>query len=218
MNDHSPPTVPFADLGKADKRAALLRAATEVFAEVGYANATIKRIAARAGTADGTLYNHFANKEALLLGVADGLRQRHDAALASVDFDALAPEDGVRAVVAAVAASTSSALPELKVVVSQALVDAAFATRLKADLLAPMRQAAAQAFALMAPKPVDDVDIDLALRLAAAPALGLLAMRLVGDDDIEARWAEYLQHAARACETLLQQHMTTLSSSTGTPS
>lgn len=53
-------------LGK-DKRANILRAAETVFAEKGYASATIQEIASLAGVGDGTVYDYFTNKEDLLI-------------------------------------------------------------------------------------------------------------------------------------------------------
>ena len=50
----------------ADKRAAILRAATEVFARNGYFNAKVADVARAAGVADGTVYLYFKSKEELL--------------------------------------------------------------------------------------------------------------------------------------------------------
>ena len=50
---------------------AVLTAAEEVFADAGLHDAHMGEIAERAGVAVGTLYNHFADREALLAGLAD---------------------------------------------------------------------------------------------------------------------------------------------------
>ncbi len=57
------------------RRTQILDAATTVFAEKGFHRATIKDIAAVARIADGTIYNYFANKNALLIGILDRLNQ-----------------------------------------------------------------------------------------------------------------------------------------------
>lgn len=51
------------------QRAAIVRAAADLVAESGYAGASIGRVAARAGVAPGTVYNHFAGKTDLLAEV-----------------------------------------------------------------------------------------------------------------------------------------------------
>ncbi|MGA9473313.1 MAG: TetR/AcrR family transcriptional regulator [Terriglobales bacterium] len=51
--------------------AELLRAAGEIFAEVGYENATTNAMAARAGVSPGTLYQFFPNKQAMAEALAN---------------------------------------------------------------------------------------------------------------------------------------------------
>ena len=55
----------------ADKREAILRAATEVFARNGYFNAKVADIARGAGVADGTVYLYFKSKEEILHSIFD---------------------------------------------------------------------------------------------------------------------------------------------------
>ena len=52
-----------------NKRARILRAATDVFAEVGYFNARVSQVAKAGGVADGTIYLYFRNKEDLLITI-----------------------------------------------------------------------------------------------------------------------------------------------------
>ncbi|NYI03522.1 TetR/AcrR family transcriptional regulator [Allostreptomyces psammosilenae] len=52
--------------GRIDKRWAILDAAFAVFAREGYAQAGVDAIAAEAGVAKATVYNHFGDKETLL--------------------------------------------------------------------------------------------------------------------------------------------------------
>src|SRR5918912_1760365 len=54
-----------------DKRAAILRAATQVFARNGYFNAKVADVARLAGVADGTVYLYFKSKEEILHSIFD---------------------------------------------------------------------------------------------------------------------------------------------------
>jgi AcrR family transcriptional regulator len=58
-------SLPVMARGRVDKRRAILDAALDVFAKVGYANANLDVIAANAGVAKPTIYNHFGDKEKL---------------------------------------------------------------------------------------------------------------------------------------------------------
>jgi len=54
-----------------DKRAAILNAATGVFAEKGFFNSKVADIAKAAGVADGTVYLYFKNKDDVLHSIFD---------------------------------------------------------------------------------------------------------------------------------------------------
>lgn len=57
--------------GVTDKREAILRAATTVFAEKGFFNSKVADIAKAAGVADGTVYLYFKNKDDVLHSIFD---------------------------------------------------------------------------------------------------------------------------------------------------
>jgi TetR/AcrR family transcriptional regulator, fatty acid metabolism regulator protein len=54
-----------------DKREAIMRAATKVFARSGYFNSKVADIARAAGVADGTVYLYFKSKEEILRSIFD---------------------------------------------------------------------------------------------------------------------------------------------------
>lgn len=54
----------------AARQAQILDAAASIFSQKGYQNTTTKEIAEAADLSEGTLYNYFANKRELLIGVA----------------------------------------------------------------------------------------------------------------------------------------------------
>src|SRR5262247_4151427 len=57
------------------RRDHILDAATRVFAARGFNVATVRDVAREAGVADGTIYNYFENKDALLFGIFDRLNE-----------------------------------------------------------------------------------------------------------------------------------------------
>jgi len=59
----------------AARRNQILDAATKVFAAKGFHRATIKDVARAAAIADGTIYNYFENKEAVLVGILHRLNE-----------------------------------------------------------------------------------------------------------------------------------------------
>jgi AcrR family transcriptional regulator len=77
----------------ARRRDEIMVAAAQVFSEKGYANTTTKEIAHRADMAEGTLYNYFDSKRAVLLAIAEEAEAPMEAALreasALTDHDAI---------------------------------------------------------------------------------------------------------------------------------
>lgn len=80
MNDHSEDlliimrtarSLPVPRPATPDKREAILRAATKVFARNGYFNSKVAHIAREAGVADGTVYLYFKSKEEILHSIFD---------------------------------------------------------------------------------------------------------------------------------------------------
>lgn len=79
---------------------AILNAASEVFAEVGYDVATTIQIAVRAKTSVGSLYQFFANKEAILLALVERYVAAAGTMFANVEvesFPQMALEQSVKA-------------------------------------------------------------------------------------------------------------------------
>jgi len=56
---------------KRENRAAILAAAREVFAELGYGETTVRDIIRRTGLASGTFYNYFTSKEEVFEAISD---------------------------------------------------------------------------------------------------------------------------------------------------
>ena len=67
------------------KRAAIVGAARQVFAEQGFAKATIREIARRAGVTHGLVMLHFESKERLFLAAVPGTRDLADSVAGDLD-------------------------------------------------------------------------------------------------------------------------------------
>lgn len=59
------------ELTKAQNRDAIIKAAREVFGEMGYGEATVRDIIRRTGLASGTFYNYFKSKEEIFQALMD---------------------------------------------------------------------------------------------------------------------------------------------------
>jgi len=96
--------LPLRERLKGETQRAILEAAEEVFGQSGLSGARMDDISARAGVSVGTLYNHFADRDALLKALIVQRRQelleRLDAVLASTKNDGFGAqlEQFVRAV------------------------------------------------------------------------------------------------------------------------
>jgi AcrR family transcriptional regulator len=82
-----------------DRREQILDAAMHVFAEKGFARATNKDIARRAGITPGLIYHYFESKEALLMTIVESRSPLKIEGTFSPDMLALPPETLFRAIV-----------------------------------------------------------------------------------------------------------------------
>jgi AcrR family transcriptional regulator len=62
-----------------DTRSALLEAARQIFADVGYTEANVAEVVARAGSSVGSMYHHFGGKADLFFALHDGHQTRQEA-------------------------------------------------------------------------------------------------------------------------------------------
>jgi TetR/AcrR family transcriptional regulator len=81
-------------------RRRVLDAATREFAEHGYGGARVERISRRARTVDRSLYYHFGSKDALFRAVLEDVYEKLGAAEQALDLSGLAPEAGLRRLIA----------------------------------------------------------------------------------------------------------------------
>ncbi len=186
----SDPNGSFQEQVAALRRAQILDAATKVFAARGFHRTTIRDVARAAGVADGTIYNYFENKTALLLGIMNRMNEterREDDLALSADMD-------VRVFFRhyfqqRLDVLTQDGLEAFQVVLSEVLVNAEMREMYVQRVVVPTFALAETHFMqLVEAGKLQSLDIPLALRTIAATVLGLLTLRIMGDTQLQSRW------------------------------
>src|ERR1043166_5307205 len=175
------------------RRDHILDAATRVFAAKGYNGATIRDVAQAAGVADGTIYNYFENKDALLFGILDRLneterRERDLTRPAGAD-----PRDFVRAYVRhRFDVFERVGFEAFQVLISELLVNPTLRARYLHDVMEPTFSTADAAVATWSPEEGEQrtPDSRLVTRVQAALVIGCLVLRLCGEPLLKQRWSE----------------------------
>ncbi|MBK8022268.1 MAG: TetR/AcrR family transcriptional regulator [Chloroflexi bacterium] len=174
----------------ATRRKQILDAAARVFAEKGFHPATIKDIAREAGIADGTIYNYFENKTALLLGIFDLMRE---AALRDFEPAALA-EDDVRGFLTAylrqpLMGMQGDNLELFRIIISEMMVNKEIRDMYAQRILEPTLAMAEPLFERwVAQGRIRPVDVPLLLRAISGMVMGLLMEQALGDAPLASRW------------------------------
>lgn len=176
----------------ATRREQILDAATTVFAEKGFHRATIREVARAAGVADGTIYNYFENKAALLLGLLERLNESERR---GADFARGAEREAANFMQAYIAQRfatvAQSGFDMFQMLISELLIDRELRERYREQTLAPTF-AIAEAYLQggMASGTLRSLDPQLVSRALAGMTLGVLLLRLLGDPTLQDRWAE----------------------------
>lgn len=176
----------------AARRNQILDAATKVFAEKGFHPATIKDIARQAGIADGTIYNYFENKTALMLGILDRMNEsdRRD-----VDFSKFTGED-FRSFMKAYLRHRLMVLKAdnfevFKVVISEILVNQELRELYYRKIVEPTFTMAERYMQRWAEQHIlKPVDMSIAMRAISGMVVGLILEYIMGDKTLEAKWDE----------------------------
>lgn len=182
----------------ATRRQHILEVAIDLFAEQGFQKTTIKQIARQAGVADGTIYNTFKNKKAILLAI---IRQVTAAEVRDIDFAHARQidfESFARFYVGQRMAEIDGSLPHLRVILSESLVNADLAGDVYEQIYGPAFAVAERYFADLQQNDLlpAAADPQLVARLLASPLLGLLLLRLLGDRHVDENWVKYGQAVA----------------------
>jgi TetR/AcrR family fatty acid metabolism transcriptional regulator len=168
----------------------ILDAAAAVFAEKGFHPTTTKDIAKRAGIAEGTIYNYFESKTALLLGVFERMR-------ATVIHENMPPPPDdldLRTFIQAVLYPPLAALQQdnfalFRIVVSEMLVSEEMQHLFYEQVWKPTLALAEDYFEEQSAQhglPTDEAR--LVIRGISGMVLGLMLEYIMGDPDVIAGW------------------------------
>jgi TetR/AcrR family fatty acid metabolism transcriptional regulator len=191
----------------AARREQILDAATKVFAEKGFARATTREIADAADVSEGTIYNYFASKEDLLIGIMERVAESE---LLSTLFD-ISDEQrtGLQDLQEQMARQEPAGSarefflrcfyfrqrfarenkPMLQALLAEMLINAEMRTRYNEQLVAPFISLIEQQMAARVELgQLRPLDVPLYVRFLAALNLGMLGLLILGDPLLEEKW------------------------------
>jgi AcrR family transcriptional regulator len=162
------------------RREYILQAATDVFAKQGFRNATIKQVAKAAGVADGTIYNVFANKDAMLNALLDRLKPEKNEPTGTT-LQALLQQRA--------SAFEPETLKVLRVVLSEALVDPDLRNKFLKRILLP-------AIDPLEASLKDQPQASDTSRVMVAMFMGVAVLKLLGEAHVSAHTDSVVQRMA----------------------
>ena len=176
------------DLVVRARREQILGAATRVFAEKGFSRATTREVAREAGISEGTIYNYFEDKDALLMAILDKLNETERRA---EDFEEGMATD-FRGFLKGYLRRRMLLIWEnrevYRVVLSEMLVNAELRELYLRRVVEPTMRIAEEHFrSRMEQGEVRETDAPLAMRSVAGAVLGVLVLGLLGDEEVGSR-------------------------------
>lgn len=174
------------------RREQILKAAIQVFAEKGFQRATIRDVAKTAGIADGTIYNYFENKTALILGILNYMNETEER---DSDLGQAVGQDlhaffrdylGKRYTF-----MTQEGLDILRAVLPEVLVNPELRDAYMQQIILPTFDISEKHFSkLVEDGTVRPIDVPITLRLISSMFLGAIMLRMMGDPVMENQWGD----------------------------
>jgi AcrR family transcriptional regulator len=174
----------------AARRNQILDAATKVFAEKGFHPATIRDVAKAAGVADGTIYNYFESKTAVLMGILNRMNEteRRD------DDMAQALEMDVSEFVHMYFRQRFEWIMKhgfevFQIVFSEILVNQELRELYYREIIEPTFAMAETYFQRLQDEgKIASPDVVVSMRAISAMFMGMIMLRIMGDKPLEAQW------------------------------
>ena len=176
------------DLVVRARREQIVEAATRVFAQKGFRRATTREVARAAGVSEGTIYNYFEGKDALLMAILERLNETERRA---EDFEEGMATDFPQFLKEYLRRRMSLIWENrevFRVVLSEVLVNAELRELYLRRVVEPTMRIAKENFrSRMEQGEVREIDAPLATRSVAGAVLGVLVLGLLGDEEVGSR-------------------------------
>ena len=170
------------------RREQIVEAATRVFAEKGFRRATTREVARAAGVSEGTIYNYFEDKDALLMAILESLNETERRAEDFEEGMATDFEGFLRDYLSRRMSLIWENREVFRVVLSEMLVNAELRELYLRRVVEPTMRIAEENFrSRMERGEVRHTDAPLATRSVAGAVLGVLVLGLLGDEEIGSR-------------------------------
>jgi AcrR family transcriptional regulator len=174
---------------KQEREGRILDAAAAVFARKGYHQATIHDIAQAADVADGTIYNYFADKFDLLIGIVSRM-----AYLEQLPAELMGALQGdARSFFVAAFQHRLSGIDQREDLLKAILPQVFFNPELREQFYRQYVQRIAWLLEQYVQRQVElgrmrPVDVPLTVRMIQGTIIGLLVLRILGDEALRAGW------------------------------
>jgi AcrR family transcriptional regulator len=171
------------------RRNQILDAAATVFAEKGFHHATTKEIAKVAGVSEGTIYNYFASKPDLLIGIMTRLAELEH--LDEELTDAL--QTDARDFLIAVSRHRLGLIHQndemVQAILPEMLANPELRERFRQQFVQPTTTLFEQYIrARIKLGHIRPINVPLAVRAVQSTFLGLLVLRILGDELLQSKW------------------------------
>jgi AcrR family transcriptional regulator len=173
------------------RRNQILDAAAAVFAEKGFHRATTKEIAKAAGVSEGTIYNYFASKADLLIGIMTRLAELEDLDQELMDALQSDARDFLIAIFRDRMGIVQPRIETIQAIMPEILVNPALCERFRQQFLQPTTTLFEQYIQTRVELGhIRPINVPLAVRAVQGMFVGLIILRILGDETLLSEWDE----------------------------
>jgi TetR/AcrR family fatty acid metabolism transcriptional regulator len=176
---------------KREREERILDAAAAVFAQKGFHKATIHEIAQLADVADGTIYNYFADKSDLLIGIMTRLAEVEQLTGELAQAIKGGPRDFIVAAFRQRLGRIVQGQEMLQAILPEVLVNHGLRQRFYQEYVLRLATMLEQYLRGQIERGrIRPVNVPLTVRMVQGMFVGLLFMRILGDEPLRSGWAD----------------------------